>query len=249
MYIERLPELESNAFRLGRHVEHDLRSLAHKIEGSWASHFRTRINPPHIEWQRHSDILDQGQLGSCTGNALTGLLGTEPFCRPDGTIPGHPGTVRVYDEPFAVEVYSEATQIDSVPGAYPPNDTGSSGLAVAKVATRHGWISGYQHAFSTSSLIHALTLSPVIVGVAWPQSFFTPSASGVVTCDPRNLQIAGGHEFLVRGYDPVTRLFKADNSWGTGWGQAGSFFFSVDTWNVLRSQRADVIRPVPLAVR
>jgi hypothetical protein len=36
-------------------------------------------------WTRRIPVLDQGDLGSCTGNAATGVLGSEPFY---GTLPG-----------------------------------------------------------------------------------------------------------------------------------------------------------------
>jgi len=63
--------------------------------------------------------LDQGDLGSCTGNAAAHLLNTAPF-----HIPRH----RLYYEPAAVLFYSQATQIDPFDGQYPPEDTGSDGL-------------------------------------------------------------------------------------------------------------------------
>jgi C1A family cysteine protease len=33
----------------------------------------------------------------------------------------------------------------------------------------------------------------------------------------------GGHAILIVGYDDVAQCFKAKNSWGTGWGEAGYF--------------------------
>jgi hypothetical protein len=41
-----------------------------------------------------------------------------------------------FTEPTARRIYSAATAIDEFPGTWPPDDTGSSGLAVCKVAQR-----------------------------------------------------------------------------------------------------------------
>src|SRR3982750_980861 len=104
---------------LGRHVEHDPRSRDYDI---------TRTAPVDIrpvDWARHSPILDQGQLGSCAGNAMAGWLACEPHCtneREGGR----------WAEGEAVELYSLATQMDPYPGVFPPDDTGTSGNAVAK---------------------------------------------------------------------------------------------------------------------
>jgi hypothetical protein len=62
--------------RLGRHVQHDPRSLryAHGVLP------KTAIKT--VDWTRRAPIFDQGQLGSCTGNAAAGLLGTDSATRP-----------------------------------------------------------------------------------------------------------------------------------------------------------------------
>ena len=39
-------------------------------------------------------------------------------------------------EQFAVALYSDATKVDAYPGTYPPDDTGSSGLAICTTQSR-----------------------------------------------------------------------------------------------------------------
>jgi hypothetical protein len=56
--------------RLGRHVNHDSRNYAYALPVLPKAAIQT------VHWQRAIPILDQGQLGSCTGNAGTGFLGT-----------------------------------------------------------------------------------------------------------------------------------------------------------------------------
>jgi hypothetical protein len=162
---------------------------------------------------------------------MAGALGCEPFVHnvPDAA---------QYNEDFAVKLYGRATVLDGFPGEYPPTDTGSSGLAVAKAAQSFGLIKKYQHAFTLIGLKYALRSGPVIVGVPWYESMFHTDVNGMVVA---NGKIVGGHEFLVRGYD--NGVFFADNSWGNGWGVNGSFRFTDATWNTLRANGADVTVP------
>ena len=49
---------------------------------------------------------------------------------------------------------------------------------------------------------------------------------GIWNPDPSRESLAGGHAVFVRGYDDGINggSFHIDNSWGTGWGQSGSFW-------------------------
>lgn len=219
--------------RLGRHVEHDAQSLAFMVDHVMslvATPIRTKV------WTRFSPILNQGDLGSCTGNAMTGWLG----CAPNVS---DTRAAIAFDEGFAVGLYEDATRLDNFPGQYPPDDTGSSGLAVAKAAKARGLIHSYLHARTTLGMVRALMHAPVIIGIPWYDSFDTPDINGRVHLKA-NARVRGGHELLVRGFDVNTQEFVIDNSWGPGWGQDGSFLMPIAVWNVLRSQQADVTIPV-----
>jgi hypothetical protein len=124
----------------GRHPEFDEQSRAYSIT------LADSAKPRTVLWRRHSPILDQGSLGSCTGNAMTGWLACEPHCT-------DPAAAAEFNEEFAVGLYSMATRLDRFAGIYPHDDTGSSGLAVAKAAKKFGLISAYRWAFSTRGLI------------------------------------------------------------------------------------------------
>jgi hypothetical protein len=217
--------MPERTYGLGRLVEHDGRSLAYDI----ARTVPQEIKP--VEWQRHSPILDQGDLGSCTGNAMAGWLACEPHCTSDAEGAD-------LDEQAAVDLYSAATRVDIWPGQWPPDDTGSSGNAVAKAAREMGYITRWSWAFSGLSMLRALQLGPVIVGVPWYESMFDPDVAGTV--EPHG-DIVGGHEFLVRGWNG--RYLLADNSWTASWGRDGSFRFNTLTWETLRKNRADVTVP------
>ena len=214
----------------GRHIEHDERSRAFAV---------SRTTPvASVLWPRYAPILDQGRIGSCTGNAMTGWLACAPHCATTAA-------AARYTEEYAVALYSRATRLDNVPGSYPPSDTGSTGLAVAKAARQLGEIRSYGHVFTTSALLSALQHSPVIIGSVWTDGMFSPDAQGFVH---PNGSIAGGHEWLVRGlHYGVTaddQYLIADNSWGSSFGMAGSFRVRLADWETLRSQQADVVVPV-----
>src|SRR5665213_2084144 len=116
--------------RLGRHVERDARSRNSPAASAPIS---------DVKHLRHGKPFDQGDLGSCTGNAMAGAMMTAPYYHASRTMV----------EANAVLLYEQATHLDRVPGSYPPDDTGSTGLAVAKAAKRDGYISAY-----SLSLIH-----------------------------------------------------------------------------------------------
>jgi hypothetical protein len=60
---------------------------------------------------------------------------------------------------------------------------------------------------------------PVIIGMNCPDSFF--SASDVWYPSESPLWDYGGHSVCVVGYDDTRGAFEVQNSWGTGWGNAG----------------------------
>lgn len=224
--VIRLPEIPGPG-RLGRNVNHDPRSLRYLVPSQGMQVSKT--------WSRRTPVLDQGDLGSCTGNASVGVLGTDPFF---AGLDQHEDL----DETLAVEVYSLATSLDPFDGAYPPDDTGSDGLSAAKACKQLGLISGYQHATSLSAMVDALQVGPVIVGVNWYEGFDNPDLAGKVKVSGA---VRGGHEFEVCGVDVEARMFHAVNSWGTSWGKSGHFFFSFGDMTRLLSEDGDCTSFVP----
>jgi hypothetical protein len=233
---------------LGRLVEHDPRSLA------YAHGVLPNSAIQSVDWQRRIPILDQGQLGSCTGNAATGALGTDSAGRtaatsvtisPAGAAASHglfTAGAAVLDEAFAVQLYSLATLLDSIPGSYPPDDTGSSGLGVAKALRALGLATGYTHGFSMAALNSALQGGPVLIGIPWLESMFNPDGDGRIVVD-QSSPVAGGHELELCRYDAATGEYWVANSWGTSWGQSGYGYFTAADLQWLLSQQGDVTVP------
>lgn len=217
--------------KLGRHVNHDSRSRLYPVDTAG-------LNIASVRHRRRIGILDQGSLGSCTAQAGIGCLGTDPNY---DTVPAdsrYPLT-----EQGAVHLYSDATQVDPYPGEWPPDDTGSDGLTVAKVLQAAGMIAGYTWAFRLDDALKALTTGPLITGIPWYNSMFSPSDEGLVKIFGG---LAGGHEIVVDEYDESRGWVGFTNSWGADWGLAGRFYLQAEDYGTLLAQQGDVTAFAPV---
>lgn len=217
---------------LGRHVEHDERSKRFLVESRGAATFTP------VKYTGTCPILDQKDLGACTGYSSTALVSyIEPgFSK-------LPTTPEEWDA-LAKAVYSLGTQLDDISGSYPPNDTGSSGLAVAKALQQKGFASGYKHITTAAALATALATGPVIVGTNWYNSMFTPDSKGLIPVTKKS-GLAGGHEYVL---DEVTSdgRFGFRNSWGDSFGVAGRFYMKQADFLALLADDGDATQLVPV---
>lgn len=230
VYREHIDEDAVTDKRLGRHVKHDPRSLR----------FPFRTNTPLVStaWSDYLPAYEQGDLGSCTGHATVHALGFSPFYDTlsdtlRGSLTGD----------TAVRIYSRATELDAWEGVYPPTDTGSSGLDVAKAAAELGYISGYNHALSLHDALAAVMTGPIIVGVMWYSEFDNPHSTGEMPLDGYE---RGGHEVCVWKVDVENERVWIKNSWGPSWGQDGTAWWSFDTFGKLLDNYGDATVFVPL---
>ena len=74
---------------------------------------------------------------------------------------------------------------------------------------------------------------------------FTPDSTNVVSISGA---LAGGHEYLLVGYDADGSLnypapYKFTNSWGTGWADNGYFYMSEATLTQLLKSQGDATVP------
>lgn len=228
IYIRKILSTDS---RLKRHVRHDSRSWDYRLDTSG-------LKVGSVKWERQAPVFDQGDLGSCVGNAAVGCMGTLPY---SGTVTSPKFTE---DEKGAVALYSAATKLDDDPQNYPPTDTGSDGLSAAKALQAAGEISGYQHTFTLEDALKALQVGPLITGINWYNSMFTPSSTGLVKLT-KSSGVAGGHEIVVDEYQADTDRVGFQNSWGTSWGVGGRFYMKSADWGSLLAEQGDVILFTP----
>lgn len=194
-------------YRLGRHVHHDERSK--KFRAQQATQLRSVNHRLYL-----GAPLNQGALGSCTGNATVHALASKPVYKT--------GTLRQLNQDLARKIYSRATETDPWPGNWPDDDTGSSGLDACKAAQQFGWISSYEWAFGLDECLAALVLSPVMVGMEWTSDMDSPDpTTGLVRVGG---SVRGGHEFLLTGLDLRKKWVRCLNSWGH-WGLNGKGIF------------------------
>lgn len=219
--------------RLGRHVQHDPRSLR------FAAGVLPRSAIKTVAWTRRVAPFDQGDLGSCVGNAAVGLLATDCAARQGLT---HLADGTPIDEALAVKVYSLATTLDEFSGKYPPVDSGTSGLGGAKALKALGLASSYSHAFSLDAMKSALQTGPVMVGTSWYQSMYEPDGEGFLKVDQRS-GVAGGHEWEVYAYNADAGVFGMVNSWGTSWGVGGGAYVREADMLTLLADQGDVTVP------
>lgn len=219
---------------LGRLVEHDERSRQYPA--------RLATRPKKVLWAHAAPVLDQKDLGSCTGNALAQLLNTSTAVAARRRARK---SSRYLTEADAVHLYSRATALDDFPGQYEPDDTGSSGLAVCKAGAEAGFFTEYRHAFGFGEFTRAIVGGPVIAGTSWYDGMFATDAAGFVW--PTG-GVVGGHEYLVLGYDPTACEGRGRvaflQSWGPAWGRLGRFFMRGDVFAELLADQGDVTVPV-----
>lgn len=228
VYRERLPYHPL----LGRHIEHHEASKRFLVPAKATATFTV------VKYTGIAPILNQGNLGACTGYSCTALYS---YIEPNlATLPSTP---EEWDA-LAKKVYSVGTQNDEFDGEYPPDDTGSSGIGVAKASQKLGFASGYLHITSPAALAAALETGPVIVGTVWYNSMFDPDANGNIKVNTRS-GVAGGHEYVL---DEVTAdgRFGFRNSWGEDWGVGGRFYMKQKDFLKLLADDGDATQLVPV---
>lgn len=225
---------------LGRFVEHDPRSRQYSFAAA------APIAAVSTIWPTRAPCLDQGRLGSCTGNAMAQLLN----CDRGATARRRARHASYLRQRDAVKLYSAATRLDSAPGTYPPEDTGSSGLAVAKAARNAGFITRYSHTFTFDAFRTAIQFQPVIAGTLWTEPMNHPDRDGTIHVgDISDATVLGGHEYLVRGIDYEHYRVVCRQSWGPRWGAvspdgvSGTFYLSMDDFDELLHHQGDVTVP------
>jgi len=180
-----------------------------------------------VFWPSLCPVLDQGALGSCTGNDACQTSSTPPYTR----------TCAQATEAAAVQCYQDASHIDygcawsstcsQCPQAFcaatNANDQGSSAKSAFQAGIYLGWFKGIRPVTQTLQGWHdALLLGPCGFDQNWYNDGFTPSQCGEVVLTGG---LAGGHSTEAVGWDVPNGRMWLRNSWGNKWGVAGGYFF------------------------
>jgi len=205
--------------RLGRRPHTDARDHAHLM----VHHLPKKLSLPVAKtWAINAQHLDQGNTGTCVGHGWRNFL----RCAPIQTSAAKPSAYDIYRSAVLLDPWKENNDEANYPDGDSRLDYGTTVRAGAKAVAAMGKLTSYVWAFSLQPTIEwLLTKGPVVVGVNWYDSMFTPDSKGLVTISP-GAQVAGGHCFTIRGGDTKKAQARCIQSWGNEWGYAGDFFLS-----------------------
>lgn len=229
-----LLEFKPQDRRLGRHVNHDARSLRFRAPAK---------DPRKLQSRRHavnSPILDQGNVGACTGYSLVNVLASGVFWSAGKKVLSP--TDALVNGAVALNFYSEATRLDPWEGVYEPDDTGSDGLSAAKAAHAHGLISGYQHATSLAAALTGLAERCVMFGIGWRSGMYEPDSDGRIRITG---DVEGGHEITADEIDVERERIWFRQTWGPGYGLNGRGWVTWDDAGILLADYGDCTILVP----
>lgn len=186
-------------------------------------------------------IEDQGNLGSCTGNAVAGAIEllNKRNNKPTDVSRLYiyyferllEGTVN-YDNGAYIRDGIKATNKFGAPlEQYWPYNISKFKVAPSKVATDDGAkrkVTLYQRAADFNACIDALANGfPVIIGFTVYASFVSNAVARTGNMPYPNVakeKVLGGHAVLLVGYDMSRQVFIVRNSWGQYWGDKGYFY-------------------------
>jgi C1A family cysteine protease len=186
-------------------------------------------------------VYDQGQLGSCTANAIAAAVDyqnhrqDQKWLTPsrlwiyyqerviEGTVSEDAGA-EIRDGMKAVAKLGVCPETDwpydiDTFAHKPPRKDYKDALK-DKVVT---YESAPQELFGLKSVLASGL--PVVFGFTVYESFegAEVARSGILPMPAPSESIVGGHAVLMVGYDDATDRFRVRNSWGTSWGQDGYF--------------------------
>lgn len=190
-------------------------------------------------------IEDQGNLGSCTGQAIAGAI---ELLNKRNNKPSDVSRLFIY---YYERVLLGTVDYDS--GAYirdgikVTNKYGASlesywpyniskyksePVLEAKNDALTRKVTRYERIANFNGCIDALANGyPIVMGFHVYTSFMTKSVSNTGRMPYPNTkreQLLGGHAVLIVGYDKIRKVFIVRNSWGTRWGDGGYFYMPFD---------------------
>jgi C1A family cysteine protease len=205
-----------------------------------------RALPASTDLRNHcSPVENQGNLGSCTGNALAGAV--EFLERKDGVAFENVSRLFIYYNERVIEhtVSQDAGAMirDGIKSLVKQGVCAETRwpYVVSKFAVKPS-AGCYKEALTHQVVAYArlLTLQdmracladgyPFVFGITVYDSFESSQVAktGVVPMPKSSEKVLGGHAIMAVGYNDIQKRFLIRNSWGTGWGMKGYFTIPYD---------------------
>jgi C1A family cysteine protease len=187
-------------------------------------------------------VYDQGQLGSCTANAIGAALQFDQMKQDETSLV--PSRLFIYYNERVMEhtVNEDAGAmirdgIKSVAKLGAPPEAPDWPYVISKFRTKPPKIA-YSHALKYQAILYQRlprTLDqfkgclasgfPFVLGITVYESFESKAVAktGRVPMPKQSEKNLGGHAILAVGYDDGQKRFIIRNSWGTNWGLKGYF--------------------------
>lgn len=205
--------------------------------------------PPVVDLSQHfPEPFDQGQLSSCTGNAVSAAIlydeviekGLTPQTAPV------PSRLFLYYEGRAIEGAQNEDQgaiiRDVVKSAntmgfpseelwpYIDNEVNIAPSKIAIDAAAQHTIKVYRALNQTKDDLCGCLASgyPFVFGFQVYSNIMNVGSDGLLPPPSQGDTLEGGHAICAVGYDMNKRHFKIRNSWGIGFGDKGYFYMPFD---------------------
>lgn len=185
-------------------------------------------------------VYDQGQLGSCTANAIAAAFQFDEMKQKEPNAFA-PSRLFIYYEERALEgtvnedsgaQIRDGIKVTASNGVCPetewPYDVGKFTQKPSQKcfsdAKKYKSVT-YQRLIQDQNTMKGCLAEgfPFVFGITVYESMMASDVAktGIVPMPTTQEKVLGGHAILAVGFDDKTQRFKFRNSWGTGWGDGG----------------------------
>ncbi len=191
-------------------------------------------------------VYDQGNLGSCTANAIGGAFQYELMKQKTQSF--MPSRLFIYYNERVIEntvnsdngaMIRDGIKAVNKQGVCPENlwpyninEFADKPTAACYIeALKHQVLSYHRVTRQLDQMKACLAQSrPFVFGFSVYEGFESPTVAktGILNMPTKNEALVGGHAVLAVGYDDAEKRFIIRNSWGDKWGQAGYFTMPYD---------------------